>query len=161
MSRSWTRRGLTATSPGHYSAMHRLLFRQPRRRDALDCERGEAPEEWAEPVEPEPWWEDRLSRILAGAARSEREALAWRAPSHVEAGRAIGRSKERARQIRRQVAWIVATEIERAIERATPADRLVCGWSVYRSIGRNEEWARQRYRISRAVEVYASEAIRG
>ena len=161
MSRSWTRRGLTATSPAHYSALHRVIVSRKRRIDPLDCERGDLPEEGAVPADPEPWWEERIGRILAAATRSERDALAWRAPSHVEAGRAIGRSPERARQIRRQVAWIVATEIERAIERATPADRSVCGWSVYHPIGRNEEWARQRYRISRAVDVYASEAIRG
>lgn len=162
MSRTWTRRGLTATSPSRYSAMHRALFRHPRRRDALDCERGEVPEEWAEPVELEPWWEERIGRILAAAVRTERDALVWRAPSHVEAGRAIGRSRERGRQIRRQVAWIIVTEIEAAIDRATPEDRAACGWvAAPRGVWPCPEWGQQRYRIDRAVTEYAREAPRG
>lgn len=158
MSRRWTRRGLTATSPAHYSAMHRVIVPRRRRIDPLDCARGELPEDGAVPVEPEPWWEDRIGRILAAAARTEREALAWRAPSHVAAGQAIGRSKERGRQIRRQVAWIVITEIEAAIDRATPHDRAACGWvATPRAVWPSQEWSRQRHRIDRAVTEYAAE----
>lgn len=161
MSRRWTRRGLTATSPAHYSALHRVIVSRKRRIDPLDCERGDLPEEGAVPADPEPWWEERIGRILAAATRSERDALAWRAPSHVAAGQAIGRSKERGRQIRRQVAWNIVQEIEAAIERATPEDRSACGWvTAPRGVWPRPEWSRQRHQIDRAVAEYAQEASR-
>ena len=110
-----------------YHALHRELYRAPRRRDALDCERGPMPDDDAqdEPYEPS-WcaWVPMAVAAVVSEQRSPHAATAWVQPRLGDAARVTGLSRERMRQLRRHVETGVEDRIEDAL---TPLDREAIG----------------------------------
>ena len=154
-----------------YHALHRELYRKPRRRDALDCERGPMPEDDAQDEPYEPAWAHRvqeMERASIAAARSAHAAVAWRGEDLGAAARAAGLSRERIRQIRADVRTRLGDRIDAAL---TELDREAAGpparhgdswdlrmdwWALLREQLVEYRWARyggrdRRRRRSRAV----------